>query len=208
MDAVDLAFALVGDTLPLDHGYALYASLCRVVPALHQHRQIGVHPIRGEAMGEGCMRLTERSLLRIRTPAESIPCLLPLAGKNLEVDGHKLRLGVPQVFALKPAMTLVARVVTIKGFLDPVTFLDAARRQVGEMGLPDSVTLQVPLHALARLNAGQPIRRTLRVKDKTIVGFPLRVEGLALNDSLTLQSRGLGGRRHMGCGVFLPVRDQ
>ncbi len=33
---IDLAFPLRGETLPLDHGYALFAASSRVVPALHQ----------------------------------------------------------------------------------------------------------------------------------------------------------------------------
>ncbi len=32
---VDLCFPVLGQTLPSDHGYALYAALSRVLPALH-----------------------------------------------------------------------------------------------------------------------------------------------------------------------------
>jgi hypothetical protein len=30
--------------------------------------------------------------------------------------------------------------------------------------------------------------------------------GLSAEDSLRLQEVGIGGRRHMGCGVFVPFR--
>jgi CRISPR-associated protein Cas6 len=37
------------------------------------------------------------------------------------------------------------------------------------------------------------------------VGFALTVQGLSPDSSLRLQTLGLGGRRHMGCGLFLPT---
>jgi hypothetical protein len=39
MPVIDLAFVLVGRTVPMDHGYALFSALCRVVPALHGDRR-------------------------------------------------------------------------------------------------------------------------------------------------------------------------
>lgn len=35
---VDVAFPVTGTTVPLDHGYALYAALCHRLPALHEAR--------------------------------------------------------------------------------------------------------------------------------------------------------------------------
>jgi CRISPR-associated protein Cas6 len=55
---------------------------------------------------------------------------------------------------------------------------------------------------------GQPRRQVLRVKDAVIVCFALRVRGLSSADSLRLQERGLGGRRRMGGGFFLPARGE
>src|SRR5439155_1578765 len=52
----------------------------------------------------------------------------------------------------------------------------------------------------AELAVGE--RRTLRVKDKQVVGFELAATGLSTEDSLRLQETGIGGRRHMGCGIF------
>ena len=49
-------------------------------------------------------------------------------------------------------------------------------------------------------------RRVFRIKDKTVVGYGVRIAGLNATESLRLQEHGLGGRRKMGCGVFVPVR--
>lgn len=39
---------------------------------------------------------------------------------------------------------------------------------------------------------------------KEVVGYELVIEGLTADESVAIQTTGLGGRRHMGCGVFVP----
>jgi len=202
---VDLSFPLLGKALPLDHGYALYAALCRFLPRLHEHKTVGVHPIWGDAAGDGLLRVAARSCLRIRTPTDLIAEFLPLAGKVLELDGHALRLGVPRVLALRPAAVLAARLVTIKGFTEPADFLDASRRQLDALGVSRQAAIEIPSAPAGRAHAGEPLRRVLRIKDRTVVGFAVRVLHLTAEESITLQEHGLGGRRHMGCGIFVPL---
>jgi CRISPR-associated protein Cas6 len=47
-------------------------------------------------------------------------------------------------------------------------------------------------------------RRTIRIHGKEVVGYELIIEGLTADESIAIQTAGLGGRRHMGCGVFVP----
>lgn len=175
--------------LPVDHGYALYSAINRLVPALHDARDIGVHPIRGRYVGEGSLHLTSSSRLVIRLPDAQIRPFLKLAGKTLDVDGHRLRVGVSETRALHQAAMLYARLVTIKGFMEPEAFLEAARRQLQAMDVT------------ADLCVGE--RRTFRVKDKQVVGFEVTALGLDAEDSVRLQEVGIGGRRRMGCGIFV-----
>jgi len=192
MPHVDLAFRLMGTTVPVDHGYALYSAINRLVPDLHDAKDIGVHPIRGRYGGDGKLLLLPSSRLILRLSVDSIRPYLQLAGKTLDVDGHRLLVSVPETRALRPAATLYARLVTIKGFMEPDGFLEAAERRLHEMG------------ATAELRLGE--RRTLRVKDKQVVGFEVAAIGLDAEDSVRLQETGIGGRRHMGCGTFVPFR--
>ena len=205
--SIDLAFALVGvSPIPSDHGYVLYAAISRALPALHQPNGIAIHPIRGRIVGDRLMELCDFSRLTIRVAAEQIADLLPLAGKQLNIAGRLVRVGVPQVYALTPATPLRSRLVTIKvssgdgepsGPPDPDAFLAAARRQL--------LALNIALES--RLTLGK--RRTLRIRDKEVVGYELLVEAVAPDESLTLQTHGIGGRRHMGCGIFVPTaREQ
>lgn len=213
---VDLLFPLVGGDVPLDHGYALYGAVSRLVPWAHgeqaKQSNLGIFPIRGTSAGRGTLRLHDRSALRIRLPADHLPKFLPLAGKPLHLDAHTLRVGVPTVQALDPAPTLASPLILIKladaghkdigGIVPPETFLEAARRKLAEMNIQAHPAL--PLNKTGP-HANQPRRRVIRVKNQTHVGYAVLVEGLTAEESILLQQQGLGGRRTMGCGLFLPV---
>jgi CRISPR-associated protein Cas6 len=198
---VDLAFSLVcPHAVPADHGYLLYSAVSRALPEMHQADGFGIHPIAGRQLGGRTLQLTERSRLVIRTDAEQIAKFLPLAGKPLQLLDRTLRIGVPQVRSLVPAVALRSRLVTIKlaeavsqqGDAAKDTFHAAVARKLAEMGITQT-----------RLSLGK--RRTLRIKDKEVFGYEVLLESLTAQESLTVQERGLGGRRHMGCGIFVPV---
>ncbi|MBV8234007.1 MAG: hypothetical protein JO329_28850 [Planctomycetaceae bacterium] len=72
MPTIDLAFQIVGTTIPLDHGYRLFSALSRVLPRLHGDTRVGVHPIRGLRVAPGLLSLTAHSRLKHRLPSEEI----------------------------------------------------------------------------------------------------------------------------------------
>src|ERR1700722_2064860 len=109
---VDAAFSMKGSQLPLDHGYALFSSVSKIVPELHQRPHWGLHPVRGLRSGPGQLQLLPDSTLKIRLPAAEIAPLLALAGTSLEVQGHRIDVGVPRLHPLIPAATIRARFVT------------------------------------------------------------------------------------------------
>ena len=190
MPHVDLAFRLNGTVIPVDHGYALYAALSQMVPEIHQATDIGVQPIRGIYSGNGKLQLADSSRLVLRLPDAAIHPYLKLAGKRLNVGEYPLSVGIPEVRMLLPVACLRARLVTIKGFLQEGDFLAAAMRQLQQLGIQGQAHL------------GE--RRTLRIKDKQVVGFGMFVTQLTAEESLTLQENGIGGRRKIGCGMFVP----
>lgn len=193
MPVVDLAFRLIGTRVPVDHGYALYAAISWLVPEVHEAKDIGVHPIRGRYDGNGNLLLGPSSRLVLRMPDTAIPPFIKLAGKAIDIDGHRVTVGVPEIRLLKPAATLYARLVTIKKFMEPETLLEAAKRQLEIAGITGNLRL------------GE--RRTFRVKDKQVVGFEMFAGDLDAESSAMLQEIGIGGRRHMGCGVFVEFHN-
>ena len=209
---VDLVFSLVGSTIPQDHGYVLYAAMVQIVAAIHGARDVGILPIRGISDERGTLRLTPSSTLRVRLPSTKIPAALPLVGKTLALDGHSVRIDVPRVAALVPAPVLTSSLVTIKlahaigddGFVAPDAFLVAARKKLQDRGIRGEAHLQV---IRTGPRAGQACRRVIRIKGGTHVGYAMVVEELTAEESIDLQEEGLGGRRLMGCGLFLPTRS-
>jgi len=95
---------------------------------------------------------------------------------------------------------LRARIVNIKGFQEPEPFLEAIKRQLGELGIQGTVA--IPMNA-----EGKPDRKAIKIKQFSVVGFGLEVMDLSEEDSLKLQIHGLGGKRRMGCGIFVPMGD-
>jgi len=204
MSVVDLVFPALGKSLPVNHGYALYGAVSRVLgPESHQVDGVGLFSIGGQQTSPGQLQLMPRSCLRVRTPLDCLPGLLSLSGRQLEIDGHSIRLGVPRTMGLIPAASLSARLVTIKGFAEPEPFLAAVQRQLDVLNVKGKPA--IPLRCRGP-HEGKPIRRILRIKDKKVVGFALLITELSAEESILLQEQGIGGRRHMGCGLFLPMQ--
>lgn len=209
---VDLGFPLLGTTIPADHAFCLFSAISRLLPQLHGDRDIAIHPIRGTLVGQRMLALVPgRSMLTLRLPADRIGEVLRLAGRRLDLTGSPVRIGVPTVNPLQPSGTLASRLVTIRGFTEPGPFVEALERQkeilriVGRLSLEARKTSRT-VEGRSMGPSGPYIRRTVRIHDKEVVGFAVRVDGLNDADSIRLQHAGLGGRRRFGCGVFVPAR--
>lgn len=190
---VELRFPFTGSTLPSDHGYALYGAISRIIPEAHEADWLAIETLPGAARGDGITQLDPNAGLKIRLSQDRVPLLLKLAGKRLELDGHSIRLGAPQISLLQPSPAVYARIVTIKGFTEPEPFLGAVCRKLDELGVK-----------------GEPVvgpRRVLKVGTHKIIGFGLTIHELSDEGSLHLQERGIGGRRRMGCGFFSPIKQ-
>jgi hypothetical protein len=101
MPHVDLAFRLVGTKLPVDHEYALYSAINRLIPELHDAKNIEVHPVRGRYSGDGNLLLTPpadvklsrrhplptASPARHRSPASPSVVFLPVSRSSTKFKG-------------------------------------------------------------------------------------------------------------------------
>ncbi|MGD9932890.1 MAG: type I-MYXAN CRISPR-associated protein Cas6/Cmx6 [Dehalococcoidia bacterium] len=201
------------DSMPVDHGFVLFSALSQVLPWVHSNPEVGIHPLGGRLIGDRRMRLTETTQLVLRLPASAVREVLDLSGKPLDIDGCRLQVGTPSVRALRPSQELVSRLVTIKNALSANALALAASRELAALGIVARVS--IPTRAAAgsfeqkdRVAADPYVRRTLRVRDRLVVGYALHVEDLDPSDSVRLQARGIGGRRRFGCGIFVPARPQ
>jgi CRISPR-associated protein Cas6 len=190
---VDLRYPILqGSVLEVDHGHALYLALCAACAGIARIPGLGVHPVRGvPGDRKGDLLLTDESEVRLRIPAASAPLLRELAGILLNVGGHGLQLGEPSLQPLAPESALWARTVTIH-FQNP--FRAAAQAQLEQRFAQD-----FPWGGLRVLRA-----RTIRFEGRQLIGFEVAVRNLSPQASLLLQGQGFGGRRALGCGLFVP----
>ncbi|TBR56600.1 type I-MYXAN CRISPR-associated protein Cas6/Cmx6 [Westiellopsis prolifica IICB1] len=196
---VELCFPVRGKYLPADQNYGLYAACVHVIPEIRQQTALSILTIPGFADKQGKILLTEQSCLRIRVPIPQIPLIYQLAGKSIRIGIHEIQIGIPEIFTLKPAKTLKSRIVVIKGYSEPESFLNAAQRQLDNLEISGKLSIPVD-------KKGELSRKTLKVKRYTIVGFTTEISELSDEDSLKLQQWGIGGKRHLGCGYFLPYK--
>jgi CRISPR-associated protein Cas6 len=205
MNHLELHFPVRGTTIPLDHGYALYGAISRVLPELHGADWLNVCGIGAKVGGPGVLSLHRPGTLRLRIPTDKIPVVIGLAGKQLDIAGRHVVLGAPTVAPLLPAAALDARAVYIrltngaKGEADKFApedfaarFLAEAKRQVAKLSISCTLELRG--------------RQEIRVAGKRLIGNSVLATGLSDEDSLKLQIAGIGGKRTMGCGVFRAAR--
>jgi CRISPR-associated protein Cas6 len=188
-----LQFTVIGETIPRDHGYALFGALCHVLGDLHGAEWLSVLPIAGFDRGDGLLQLRPQATsLRLRVAPDKLPALLPLCGKTIAIEDHKLQLGVCQVQALVPSSSLYSRMVVFSDCTEEDTFIERTNLLLQKANLK------------AKLQLGR--RRITQVTGKKIVGFETMLSDLTDSDALHLLSEGLGGRQRFGCGVFVPAR--
>jgi CRISPR-associated endonuclease/helicase Cas3 len=115
------------------------------------------------------------------------------------------------VHPLTPAPSLYSRYVAIKvsetekADVAPTRemFLKAIQQQLNNLNIGGNVWISDSRDNKAR----ELSRRVLRIKNKTVVCYSVQVNNLSSEDSVLLQEAGVGGRRRMGCGLFLPTRS-
>ncbi len=211
MTTLDMSFPIFGERVARDHGYALYGALSRAVPALHGAAWLGVHPLSGTPVDEATLQLGRHPHLRLRLSADRVADVLPLAGARLDVGGAALRLGAPRVHALAPVSSLDARIVVIKLTRAPRhQNAELARETLNVAGFAERYVVEIR-RQLAAIGIMQPFelrgRRSVTVAGRRVVGYSVRVIGLGAGESLTLQEKGIGGKRRIGCGLFRGTRE-
>lgn len=196
-ELVDVGFPVRGAELPADHGYLLFSALCEAIPRLSHEPGWALLPVDGE-VEEGCgIRLGPGSMVQLRLPARELGEALALTGRDLAVGPERVHLGMARIRPLSPSARLRSAAVTIPGCAG-ASFRAALRRELAALPLQQDVST-------IEIHVGE--ERLLRARVRTVVAHAVELAGLRPHASLCIQAHGLGARRHMGAGVFLPVSD-
>ncbi|MGK7892673.1 MAG: type I-MYXAN CRISPR-associated protein Cas6/Cmx6 [Xenococcus sp. (in: cyanobacteria)] len=218
MNFLEIQFALRGKTLPADHGYSLYSALKNIVsensskiiledsPVKDFPPEVILSTIPGIPDRQRLIYLNRSSRLRLRCPSEQAQQWYRLfQNQVLDIRGHLIRLIQPRLCLLEPSSILKARLVTFKlekwDIHDaPAYFLASCQKSL--------LSLELQGKAFIDSNSdGDLALRSLKIKNKNVMGFGVVVENLNDQDSLKLQCYGLGGRKHFGCGWFYPSSE-
>ena len=221
MNFLEIQFSLRGQTLPADHGYALYSAIKKAIQesdlkdqdndddCKNLPQEILLSSIPGIGNQNGIIYLNRASKFRLRCPVEQRQKwyrLLP--NQVLDIRGHLIRLVQPRFTLLQSSPILKSRFVTFKLRIDrwhrsetPVYFLESCQKALENLGIKGQVFIESDCN-------GDLAQKAIKIRQKNILGYSIVVEGLSDEDSLKLQSYGLGGRKHFGCGWFYPIQEE
>jgi len=201
-DIVDLSFRVACQSLPLDHAHALSGALLDALPWLRDEAGAGIHLIHGAESGNGWIRpdgpndvlcLSRRTRLTLRLPDARVGDASQLTGETLDIGGNPLTLGDTSVRKLSALTTIFSRYVAVEDtdVDDELAFLEAVTTLLAEMDI------RAPRMMAGRIH-------TFRLPGESLAVRSLMLDGLEVEESVRLQQEGLGGRRKLGCGLFLP----
>lgn len=200
-DVVDLAFSIDCRALPVDHTYALAAEIARHLPWFAVEERCALHLIHGAESGNGWERpergdallyLSRRTKLILRVPKERIETAQELTGKELIIGQHTIKVGKAVSRKLADTTALYARYLDIDESESEEIFIDKAVAELRAMGLEFKKILAGKAHTHRDSNNNEILTRSLFIAD------------LGRMDSIRLQEQGLGTKKHIGFGVFLP----
>jgi CRISPR-associated protein Cas6 len=212
---LELQFSLRGQTLPADHGYALYSTikkLCQQEKSslLNQDNfstDVLLSSIPGIPNKDGLIYLNKNSRFRLRFPAEQASQWYRfLQNQVLDIRGHLIRLIQPRLTLPETSPLLKARLVTFRleqwnSQEAPFYFLESCQKSLEKM--------EVNAKAFIDSNSeGDLALRAIKIREKNVLGYGVVIEGLNAEDSLKVQGFGLGGRKHFGCGWFYPAKEE
>ncbi len=201
-DIIDLSFRIACRCLPTNYAAPLEAALVTQLPWLADEPLAGIYMVYGAEFGNGWARqsgddalvhLSTRARLNLRLPRARVAQATQLEKRNIDILGYPCGIGRSKTRLLSTHGTLFTRHLFPAG-RDEEAFLENAARMLGELGIK-------PLKMLAGLS------RTIETPQQKIATSSLMIDGLKPQESVLLQQHGLGKRRTLGCGIFLPHKS-
>jgi CRISPR-associated protein Cas6 len=178
----EIKWDVIGNTFPADHNYGLYSAITKSNLNLKEGNwQLLTIP--GIKDSKGLIQIKNKSQFGVRCLSDNLTSFLDIP-EVIMVGVHKIKLCNPTVKEIQPKTSLYCRICTVKGYENIQSF-------------ESWLNLQVPNFK------PQLDRKTIKIKRFTIIGFGVFLDNLDTETSLSLQIKGLGGKRKLGCGVFI-----
>jgi CRISPR-associated protein Cas6 len=200
-DVFDLVFKLRGTSLDIDHAFALSAALQEYLTE-QTCSKIGVHGVRMAGSGNGWNRpeqsdaelpLSRRARLAIRVHRDDSEDVGRIMNQRLQIGRQEIIVGSSVMRKLSTIGTLYARAICCDREQSETDFLTEV---AGSLKL-----MNIRVSKMICGRCGE-----IRTADETIFTRALMIANLEPEESVTLQQRGLGEDRMLGCGLFVPHR--
>ncbi len=200
-DVLDLLFKIECKSLPLDHGFALSEQIIKQLPWIKDEARAGIHQIHVAESANGWMRpdnpetevlnLSRRTKMIIRVPTTRLEDIKALTGKTLDINGHLLKVGTYSTRKLSKLTTIFTRYMDTDGTEDENKFLEGMVHKLLEKDIKVKKMLSGKLMR-HQTDQGMLLTRKIMISD------------LDVKESVLLQEQGLGDKKLLGMGIFMP----
>lgn len=192
-EKIEFRFSIQGSLIPRNYHYCLYAALTTLAPILKENSDWMISRISNTTVFDDRNIKLADSILKLRCSKDLITSLAILFEENT------LALGKNAIAKLKFIQGL--EIIPKEDLSGTVTIKTKDDRE------PDPMRFAVCLgKQLAKLNIDTlPIigrKEQLIIKKQPCAVYPVLFKSLHPEESLVLQTQGIGGRKHLGCGFF------
>lgn len=200
-DVFDLVFRLRGTNLDIDHAFALSQALQSLLKR-DTCNKIGVHGVRMAGSGNGWNRpeqsdamlpLSRRARLVIRVHRDDADEVCRITNQTLQIGAQQVAVGESSIRKLSTIGSLYACAVCCDREQSEADFLAEVAGSLNEMNIK-----------VLKMICGKS--GAIRTAGESIFTRALMIADLEPEESVTLQQRGLGDGRMLGCGLFVPHR--
>lgn len=198
-EVVDLLFRVRGQRLQIDHAQALAEAL-QAHLGVELCARIGVHGIHLASAGNGWqppeqsdveVPLPRRARLAIRVHRDDREAVERISQQALQIGGQAIHIEESSARPLSMLGSLHARAICCDREQPEMDFLAQVAQEMRQLGI-DVARMICGRSGEIRTAAGPVATRALMVAD------------LKPEESVLLQQHGLGERRLLGCGLFVP----
>lgn len=196
---VDVEFNIVGSSICIDHAHHLFGAISEALNVdLHNAKWLGIHPIRGNYDYNDRIYLNKYSKLQLRVDFDKVNIVLGLVNRKITIGNDTVIITMANIKPLRPTKHLHSRIVVIKPHLKIEKFATGIFKQLQELNVGfDFEQSDIIINEKPKI---------VRVHDKKIIGYGVTLTNLTQEQSVAVQIAGLGGKRRMGCGLFVPTK--
>jgi CRISPR-associated protein Cas6 len=202
-NVVDVAFRIQGDRLPVDHAWALSKAVTKILPWINHDIRNGIHQVQIPESGSGWQRpptgswmhLSKRTNFMLRVPMDRVEDSRALCGEILSISDCNFTVGKVHIRHLAPLTTLYAHHVIMPLEID------------NEDTLLEWTTSLLRKNKIETTQMICGRQRQISTPHNILQTRSLMITELKLEESLMLQTKGLGPYRELGCGLFIPHKS-